>query len=134
MEQINPSPKNEKKEKLLSLATAKVTINEFIEKPIIKTIWNTDKYLMNEFNKIIHENSLDISLTAYPVRIKPIAKDNHGSDSILIRGLLVQEMVKRGVFMHPGIDYISYSHNMDDIKKTLDAFNDCIPVLKKGIN
>lgn len=119
---------------LLSLAAAKATINEFIEKPVIKTIWDTGNYLMNEFNKIASENSLDISLTAYPVRIKPVAKDENGNDSILIRSLLVQEMVKRGIFMHPGIDYISYSHDMDDVKMTLDAFTDCIPVLKKGIN
>jgi glutamate-1-semialdehyde 2,1-aminomutase len=119
---------------LLSLAAAKATINEFKEKPIIKTIWNTGQYLMNEFNKIANENSLDLSLNGFPVRIKPTAKNCSDNESVLIRSLLVQEMVKKGVFMHPGIDYISYSHNMDDVQMTLNAFNDCIPILKKGIN
>ena len=89
---------------------------------------------MNEFNKISNESSLPIGLSGYPVRMKLIGKDSQGNDSILVRSLLIQEIVKRGIFMHPGVEYISYSHEKIDIQKTINAFVDSIPILKKAIN
>ena len=119
---------------VLSLAASYATVTEFKEKPVIKKMWNNGTILMNEFNKISNESSLPIGLSGYPVRMKLIGKDAQGNDSILVRSLLIQELVKRGIFMHPGIEYISYSHEKIDIKKTIDAFIDSIPILKKAIS
>jgi len=117
----------------LSLAAAKATIMEINEKPVIKRIWENGSQLMEEFNKITKENSLDIELLGYPVRMKIIGKDSQGNDSILLRSLLVQELVKRGIFMHPGVAFISYSHTKEDIKLTLNALSDSIPTIKKAV-
>lgn len=118
----------------ISLAAAKATLMEIKEKPVIKNIWANGLQLMEEFNKITKENSLNIDLTGYPVRMKMNGKDSRGNDSILIRSLLIQEMVKRGIFMHPGVEYISYSHSKEDIQQTLNAFEDSIPILRKAIS
>ena len=118
----------------LSLAAAKATLMEIKEKPVIKNIWANGLHLMEEFNKITKENSLNIDLSGYPVRMKMNGKDSRGNDSVLIRSLLIQEMVKRGIFMHPGVEYISYSHSKEDIQQTLNAFEDSIPILKKAIS
>jgi len=118
----------------LSLAAAKATLMEIKEKPVIKNIWANGLHLMEEFNKITKENSLNIDLSGYPVRMKMNGKDSRGNDSVLIRSLLIQEMVKRGIFMHPGVEYISYSHSKEDIQQTLKAFEDSIPILKKAIS
>jgi glutamate-1-semialdehyde 2,1-aminomutase len=117
----------------LSLAAASATINEFKEKPVIKKIWQNGTLLMEEFNKVSKEEFLDIELTGYPVRMKLVGKDSTGNDSILIRSLLVQEMVKRGIFMHPGVQYISFSHEKEDIEKTIDSFTDSTSIIKKAI-
>jgi len=117
----------------LSLAAAKATIMEINEKPVIKRIWENGSQLMEEFNKITKENSLDIELLGYPVRMKIIGKDSQGNDSILLRSLLIQELVKRGIFMHPGVAFISYSHTKEDIKLTLNALSDSIPTIKKAV-
>jgi len=118
----------------LSLAAAKATLMEIKEKPVIKNIWANGLHLMEEFNKITKENSLNIDLSGYPVRMKMNGKDSRGNDSVLIRSLLIQEMVKRGIFMHPGVEYISYSHSKEDIQQTLNAFEDSIPILRKAIS
>ncbi len=118
----------------LSLAAAKATLMEIKEKPVIKNIWANGLHLMEEFNKITKENSLNIDLSGYPVRMKMNGKDSKGNDSVLIRSLLIQEMVKRGIFMHPGVEYISYSHSKEDIQQTLNAFEDSIPLLRKAIS
>jgi len=118
----------------LSLAAAKATLMEIKEKPVIKNIWANGLHLMEEFNKITKENSLNIDLSGYPVRMKMNGNDSRGNDSVLIRSLLIQEMVKRGIFMHPGVEYISYSHSKEDIQQTLNAFEDSIPILRKAIS
>ena len=118
----------------LSLAASHATITEFKEKPIVKKMWEHGNMLIDEFNNIAKEQALEIVLTGYPVRMRLVCKDTNGNDSILMKSLLIQEMVKRGIFMHPGVEYISFSHDKGDIKKTIDSFADAILIIKKAIN
>jgi len=117
----------------LSLAAAHATISEFQEKPIITKMWKNGNLLMSKFNKISKENGLNIMMTGYPVRIRLICKDEKGNDSILMKSLLIQEMVCRGIFMHPGVEYISFSHSVEDVNKTIRSYADAILVVKKAI-
>lgn len=117
----------------LSLSAASATITEFKEKPVIKTMWKNGAMLMENIDKIAKEQSLEIALTGYPIRMKLVCKDDAGNDSILMKTLLIQEMVKRGIFMHPGVEYISFSHEKEDIEKTASAFSDVIPIVKKAV-
>ena len=45
------------------------------------------------------------------------------NESLELKSLILQELVKRGVFMSPGPSFLSYSHSSEDIKKTLDALD-----------
>ena len=118
----------------LSLAASKATINEVIEKNVLEKMWNSGKILMEQINKISKENSLQISLTGYPVRMKLNCFDNDGNDSLIMKSVLIQELVTRGIFMHPGVEYISFSHEKEDIEKTINAFNDVAILIKQGIS
>lgn len=117
----------------LSLAAAKATISEFKEKPVVKKMWKNGGMMMDQFNKISQEHDLNITLTGYPVRMRLNCKDNKGNDSPLMKSLLVQEMVARGIFMHPGVEYISFSHSAEDIIKTITSYNDAILIVKKAV-
>ena len=118
----------------LSLAASKATIDEFTKKPVINKMWKNGNILTEKFNKIAQDNSLNISLLGYPVRMRLVCKDAAGNDSILIKSLLIQEMVKRGIFMHPGVEYISFSHEKEDVMKTIDAFSEASLIVKKAID
>jgi len=118
----------------LSLAASFATVSEIKEFPVVQKIWERGTILMNEFNKVTEENKMDIKLEGYPVRMKLVAKDSSGQDSVLLRSLLIQELVKRGIFFHPGVEFISYSHDKEDIQKTLDSLIDVIPTLKKAVD
>lgn len=118
----------------LSLAAGKATIIEFKEKHVIRKMWENGTLLMDKFNNIAKEQSLQIALDGYPVRMKLICKDEKGDDSILMKSLLVQEMVKRGIFMHPGVEYISFSHEKEDIENTVLSFVETISVIKKAVD
>lgn len=116
----------------LSLAAGQATILEFKEKPVVKTIWENGTFLMEQFNKITSENSINLHLEGYPVRMKVVGQDSNGNDSILLRSLFIQELVTRGIFVHPGVEYISFSHTKEDIEKTIHALTDAVPILKKA--
>jgi len=117
----------------LSLAAGKATIDEIKTKNVPKYLWNIGTKLMDGYNKIAKENETGISFTGYPIRMKPICIDSDGKESLEIKSLLLQEMVTRGVFLHPGVDYIGFSHTSDDVKKTLDAFEESVEVIKKAV-
>ena len=118
----------------LSLAAGEATILEFKEKPVVKTIWENGTLLMKQFNKITSENSINLHLAGYPVRMKVVGQDTNGNDSIPLRSLFIQELVQRGIFVHPGVEYISFSHTKEDVAKTIDALSDSIPIFKKAIS
>jgi hypothetical protein len=42
-------------------------------------------------------------------------------------------MVKRGVLFGPGWVFLSYSHSMNDIKKTLEAAKTSMKIVKNAI-
>ena len=118
----------------LSLAASYATITEFQEKPVIRQIWEHGTMLMESVNRIAKQESVAIELAGYPVRMKLVCNDLNGNDSVLIRSLLVQELVKRGIFMHPGVEYVSFSHEKEDIQNTIRAFSDAILIIKKALN
>ena len=96
-------------------------------------MWKNGNMLMNQFNIISQEQGLDIMLTGYPVRMRLTCNDDKGNDSILMKSLLIQEMVTRGIFMHPGVEYISFSHSVEDVNKTIKSYNDAVLIVKKAV-
>jgi hypothetical protein len=64
-------------------------------------------------------------MIGYPIRMEPICYDKKGKRSLELKSVLLQEMVKKGIFMSPlGAVYLSYSHSNDDIKQTLDTLDE----------
>jgi glutamate-1-semialdehyde aminotransferase len=117
----------------LSLAAGLVTINEIRTKNVPKRIWGIGGKLQDGYNKISSEYDVDIKFTGYPVRMKIVCKDPSGKESPEIKSLMLQEMVKRGIFLHPNVSYVSFSHNNADVNKTLDAFDESVKLIKKSI-
>ncbi len=115
----------------LSLAGTKAVIMEMNEKNTISHCWNVGKHLFDGWNKIALENNLDINMSGYPVRMFMTCNDSNGKSSSTFKALILQEMVKKGIFMSPSIVFNSYSHSIDDIDKTLTIFNQvCLDINK----
>ncbi len=119
----------------LSLAASLATIHEIRDRNVPDYTWKLGKKLMDGYNSIAKEKHLDevVSCIGYPVRTRILCKDTKGNDSLLIKSLLLQEMIKRGILIHPSVQYISYSHSEQDIRKTLEAFEESAGVLSKAI-
>jgi len=117
----------------LSLAACVATINEFEEKDVCGHMKRMGDMIQNEFNKITKENDLDAECIGISPRLKFIIKDKTGKDSLLYKSLFLQELIERGIFMHPNVVNVCFSHTEDDINLTLDAINESLSFLKKSI-
>jgi len=117
----------------LSLAGTKATIMEMKEKNTIDYCWQLGKKLFEGWNKISKENGLEIKMSGYPVRMFMKCFDSKGNESSTFKALVLQEMIKKGIFMPPSVVFNSYSHTIDDIENTLKAYNEVCQKIKKVV-
>ena len=61
--------------------------------------------------------------------------DSKKKESLSLKALICQEMVKQGIFLAPlNAVYLSYSHSTDDIEKTLTALDSTCSYIKSNIS
>jgi len=106
----------------LSIVSSIATIKEMIEKDTISHCWIMGSILMEEVNKLAKSFSLNIELKGFPVRMILECKTQDNQVSKILKGLVLQELVKLGIFIAPGPIYLSFSHKIEDIKETISKF------------
>jgi glutamate-1-semialdehyde aminotransferase len=107
----------------LSLAGTIAVINEMKERDTISKCWEIGEQIFNGWNKITKENNLNSTISGYPVRMNMQCFDSKNNSSPGLKALILQEMVKNGIFISPSWLAISYSHTNEDIQKTLDILD-----------
>ena len=119
----------------LSLAGTKAVIIEMEEKKSIDHCWNVGQQLLDGWNKISIKNNLDVKMSGYPVRMLMTCNNSKGEHSPSFKALVLQEMIKKGIFMSPSVIFNSYSHSSKDIEKTLNAYDEvCKLINQKTVN
>ena len=119
----------------ISMAASNATILEMKTKNTISKCWETGKKLKDGWNKISNENALNAKIEGYEIRMNLVCKDSKGNDSFSLKSLILQEMVKNGIFMAPlNPIYISYSHSNEDIDRTLTIFEKICKEIKQKIS
>jgi glutamate-1-semialdehyde aminotransferase len=118
----------------LSLAASIETIREIQEKNVIKQIWLEGNKLKDGYNKLASEFGLSNYSKCVGWGPRSIIQftDNKGNDWLELKSLFQQELVRRGILWI--YHMLSYSHSDEDIQKTLDAYAEVMPILKKAIN
>jgi glutamate-1-semialdehyde 2,1-aminomutase len=118
----------------LSIAGSIAVINEMKEKNTIKHCWDMGEKLFEGWNKIAREKGVNAQMTGYPIRLDLKCYDKNNNESLSMKSLISQEMVKQGIFMSIlGSSYISYSHSTGDIENTLKAFENVCDYITKQI-
>ena len=90
----------------LSLAGTKEVIKEMKSKDTISHCWKIGKELFGGWNKIIKNHNLDAKMIGYPIRMTMKCYDSEKNESLELKSLILQELVKRGVFMSPGPSFL----------------------------
>jgi len=115
----------------LSLAGTIAVINEMKNKDTIKSCWNQGTKLIENWNRIVTSYGINAKMVGYPIRMKMESLDSKGNESIILKSLILQEMVKKGVFMSQGVSFISFSHSSEDIEFTLNVLDETCKTISK---
>jgi glutamate-1-semialdehyde 2,1-aminomutase len=118
----------------LSIAGTIATINEIISKNTIKHCWEIGSRFFEGWNKITKDIGLNAKIVGYPIRMGLKCYDSNNKESISMKSLLVQELLKKGIFISPlGPIYMSYSHSKNDVDDTLLKLRDVCDSIMKNI-
>jgi len=108
----------------LSLAASLSTINEMKNHKTIEHCWKIGKQFFEGWNKTVRDYNINAEMIGYPIRMTLNCLDSQKNESPKLKALILQEMIKRGIFISPGPSFISYSHSLDDVRKTLDSLEE----------
>ena len=118
----------------LSLAGTYAVIKEMEEKNTISHCWDTGKKLFYGWNKIVEKFDLDAKMYGYPIRMHMQCFDSNKNNSLSMKSLIMQEMIKNGIFMSIlGPSFICYSHSVKDIDTTLTVLEKTCEFINKNI-
>ena len=117
----------------LSLAATEVTILEMQEKDVTEFIREQGVKLKLGYANLVKE--LDMTnitgIKGHPAR-SLITFDASAGDPLLLKSLMQQELIKRGI-LWSGFHNVCFSHSDEDVAYTLDAYRDVLPMLKQAV-
>lgn len=118
----------------LSLAAAVSTIREMQKKNAIEHSKMQGKKLMEGYNKLSREYMLEnyTQCIGLPAHSAIYFKDSGGNESLELKSLFQQEVIKRGI-LTMGVHNISLSHSNEDIEKTLEAYDDAFKIMSQAV-
>ncbi|MBS1910977.1 MAG: aminotransferase class III-fold pyridoxal phosphate-dependent enzyme [Bacteroidetes bacterium] len=116
----------------LSLAAAKATINEMRERHVTEHLWRQGGILKHGYNEIAAELGMEYTGCVGLAPRTMVTFNASAGDPLLMKSLVQQEMIKRGI-LWSGFHTISFSHSNEDIAYTLVAYREVLPILKQAV-
>ncbi len=116
----------------LSLAGTIAVIEEMEQKKTIDHCWNIGSKLFEGWNKICKENNVNSEIYGYPVRMNMKCMDQSEKISQELKAVILQEMIKKNIFISPSWLSVSYSHSEQDIENTLLALDEVCQYIRKN--
>ncbi len=116
----------------LSLAAMQATLLEMREKQVQAHLAEQGQKLLDGYNQIAQD--LDLGYTkciGYPAR-SLITFDASAGDPLLLKSLVQQEMIKRGV-LWSGFHNMCFSHSDEDVDYALNVYLEVLPILKEAV-
>jgi glutamate-1-semialdehyde 2,1-aminomutase len=104
------------------------------ENNVIEHIWKYGKDLIDLINTMAKDSGIENNFVAGGVECSPyyLTFDNNGNNSLGLRTLFSQEMIKNGILM-PWIA-ISYAHGDKELELTKNALKKTFEVYKKAVD
>jgi len=119
----------------LSLAATQATLAKIRNEHVIEHLWRQGKTIPSEFNALADGLGLSalIQCVGLPPRTVVTFKDRDGKDSLALRSLFQQEMVKRGVLFLVGFN-MALAHGDGDVDRTLEACREALDVVAGAVD
>jgi glutamate-1-semialdehyde 2,1-aminomutase/spore coat polysaccharide biosynthesis protein SpsF len=119
----------------LSLASSIATIKVMQEEPVFDHIWEVGRRLQDGYNRMVWDLNLQSRTRSIGLapRTALLFQDEFGNNSLLLKSLFQQEVLKRGI-LFGAAHAVSYSHSVEDIDMTLAAYQEALLVLKEAVD
>ena len=117
----------------LSLAAAKATIEELKEKKVPDHLDRVGTILKDGYNEIAEALGMKFTKCSGFGYRTIVTFDASAGSPLEIKSLLQQELIKRGI-LWGGFHTVSYSHSDGDVKYTLSAYKEVLPIIKKAVD
>ncbi len=118
----------------VSLAAARATIGKLRTRPVIEHLWRQGQRIRDGFNGFAAAAGLErrAQCIGLPPRTVATFTDERGDESLAMRSLWQQEMIKRGILVGAGFN-TSYAHSDDDVDRTLAACEESLAMLAAAV-
>lgn len=118
----------------LALAAAKATIEKMQAEPVIEHLWRQGTKLRDGYNQLARAAGLGEQTRCNGLAPHTVITftDEQGTESLALRSLFQQEMIKRGVLFLVGFN-LCYSHSDEDVDRTLVAVEQALRTMRKGL-
>lgn len=116
-----------------ALAAAIATIEVYEQEPVIEHLHRQGSRLAQGFRQASASHGLSqyVDTVGKDCNLAYFTRDPDGEPSQAFRSLFLQELIKRGV-LAPSL-VVSYSHQDDDIDRTIDAIHGALTVYKQAM-
>jgi glutamate-1-semialdehyde 2,1-aminomutase len=117
----------------LSLAAVVATVNEIREKNVPGYLAQQGRTIQENYNKMAQELKIDhyTRCKGHPARTL-VTFDAAAGDPLLMKSLVQQELIKRGV-LWSGFHNTCFSHTSEDVEHILSAYSEVLPILQKAV-
>jgi len=118
----------------LSLAAARATITKLRDRNVIDHLWRQGAALRDGYNALAREVGLAARTrcVGFPPRTVLTFTDESGADSLAMKSLFQQEMIKRGILTAGGFN-MCYAHSPADVTRTLEACQAALAILAEAV-
>jgi len=119
---------------LIGITAGLSVLKEITANDVITYIWKLGKMLIQGISLLIDKYNLSerIQVIGYPPKIFLLFMDDNGEDNFLLKSLVQQEMINKGI-LYAGYHIVSYSHTSEEIKYTLDAYDDVFCLISNNL-
>ncbi len=119
---------------LLGIAAANAVMDVFEREPVLECVEQTGGALIAGVLELSKKHRLEqhIGIEGYSGRNVMTFKGD-GAEGLLLKSIFQQEALRHGV-LAAGWHAPSYAHTMDDVRKTLDAYDEAFATIARGLN
>jgi glutamate-1-semialdehyde 2,1-aminomutase len=116
----------------LSLAACQATLAVYRKEEVVAHMWSIGKILVGQLAEAMYKYDLAgvVSLEGYPVHPRLKFHVQHANACMT---LVLQELARYGVLIHPGGWNVSLAHDMDEVRHTAAAFDIAFEVLANAL-
>jgi glutamate-1-semialdehyde aminotransferase len=120
------------KSEAYSFAAAKEALTIYQEQDVPGHVWAYGNRLKGAVNQLCQQSNIPAEVTGPPFRMNLIFKGPDEQRIVLMRTLVQQELIRKGVITYRGFMLPSLAHDEQAFRETIDAFQHAFSVLTQA--